>query len=140
MERLMHSLGTLDIDWQKDYIPQTFFKPEQFIGALDVDIPDVILASPRIAVLAHTLSIENSLLEEVRELAKQDGSYQAIKAAIQENRDKVDKRLEFKDDLLWFEGRLYIPDVQSLKMHLLEHDHDSKIAGHWGREKTLELL
>ena len=33
----------------------------------------------------------NSLLKEVRELTKQDGSYQAIKAAIQENRDKVDK-------------------------------------------------
>ena len=125
---------------EEDYVPQTFFKPGQFIGALDVDIPDVILASPRIAALARTLSIENSLLEEVRELAKQDGSYQAIKAAIQENRDKVDKRLEFKDDLLWFEGRLYIPDVQSLKMRLLEHDHDSKIAGHWGRDKTIELL
>ena len=85
---------------EEDYISQTFFKPGQFIGALDVDIPDIILASPRIAALAHTLSIENSLLKEVRELAKQDGSYQAIKAVIQENRDKVDKRLEFKDDLL----------------------------------------
>ena len=76
---------------EEDYVPQTFFKPGQFIRALDVNIPDVILASPRIAALARTLSIENSLLEEVRELTKQDGSYQAIKAAIQENRDKVDK-------------------------------------------------
>ena len=25
-------------------------------------------------------------------------------------------------------------------MHLLEHDHDLKIAGHWGRDKTIELL
>ena len=76
---------------EEDYIPQTFFKLGQFIGALDINIPDVILASPRIAALARTLSIENSLLEEVRELVKQDGNYQAIKATIQENRDKVDK-------------------------------------------------
>ncbi len=54
--------------------------------------------------------------------------------------DRVDKRLSISEELLWFNGRLYIPNNQALKVHLLEHEHDSKIAEHFGREKTHELM
>ena len=52
----------------------------------------------------------------------------------------VDKHLLLDDGLLWYKGRLYIPEKQDLKLHILEQDHDSKVAGHWGHAKTLEIL
>ena len=40
----------------------------------------------------------------------------------------VDKHLSLDDGLLWYKGRLYIPEKQDLKLHILEQDHDSKVA------------
>ena len=60
--------------------------------------------------------------------------------SIKRKDDKVDKHLSVSEELLWFKQRLYIPNIMPLRLRLLEHDHDSKVAGHWGQAKTLELL
>lgn len=44
------------------------------------------------------------------------------------------------DGHLWYQGRLYIPDYEPLKVRLLQDHHDTPAAGHPGRAKTLELL
>jgi hypothetical protein len=54
--------------------------------------------------------------------------------------DKVDKHLTLSEELLWYNGRLYIPNDNELRLRLTLHDHDSKVAGHWGQAKTLELM
>lgn len=40
----------------------------------------------------------------------------------------------------WYQGRLYIPNYEQLKLRLMQSHHDAPSAGHPGRAKTLELL
>ena len=37
-------------------------------------------------------------------------------------------------------GRMYVPDNDSLCMHIISSHHDSPIAGHLGYQKTQELI
>ena len=37
-------------------------------------------------------------------------------------------------------GRMYVPDDDSLHMHIISSHHDSPIAGHPGYQKTQELI
>ena len=42
------------------------------------------------------------------------------------------------NDILHYRGRLYVP--KPMIPTILESEHDSKVAGHYGREKTIELV
>jgi len=48
--------------------------------------------------------------------------------------------LEIKDGLLYRRGMLWIPEDGILIKTILESEHDSKIAGHMGQDKTIELI
>jgi hypothetical protein len=42
--------------------------------------------------------------------------------------------------LLWYKGRVIVPAQKALTQELLYLYHDNQFAGHWGIEKTKELL
>jgi len=44
------------------------------------------------------------------------------------------------DGLLYFRGKIYVPDTSNLRRHIVALSHDSRLAGHSGRWKTLELV
>jgi hypothetical protein len=44
------------------------------------------------------------------------------------------------EDLLLFNGRIYVPDATDLWRRIIAQHHDSLVAGHPGRWKTLELI
>jgi hypothetical protein len=46
----------------------------------------------------------------------------------------------WEEGLLWYEGRIMVPDDKGIRLQLLEHHHNSPIAGHQGQARTLELL
>jgi len=45
-----------------------------------------------------------------------------------------------KDELLYYKDRLYIPNDEGLQSTIAKGCHDSKIAGHFGQEKTVEIV
>jgi len=45
-----------------------------------------------------------------------------------------------ENGLLLFKGRIYILDNQELRVEIVKIHHDSIVAGHPGRHKTLELV
>ncbi|GAB1526614.1 hypothetical protein RhiTH_009783 [Rhizoctonia solani] len=47
---------------------------------------------------------------------------------------------DWEEDLLWYQGKLVVPDSESLKEQLLKEFHNSPLAGHPGQQQTLELL
>ncbi|KAF8748732.1 hypothetical protein RHS01_10578 [Rhizoctonia solani] len=53
---------------------------------------------------------------------------------------KAYRDYDWEEDLLWYQGKLVIPDNESLKERLLREFHDSPLAGHPGQQRTLELL
>jgi hypothetical protein len=50
------------------------------------------------------------------------------------------KDYKIEAGLLFYQGRILVPDVNELREELLRIFHDSPMAGHPGRQQTLELL
>jgi len=44
------------------------------------------------------------------------------------------------DGLLYFWGKIYVPDPSDLHRRIVALSHDSRLAGHSGRWKTLKLV
>jgi len=44
------------------------------------------------------------------------------------------------DGLLYFQGKIYVPDTSDLHCCIVVLSHKSRLAGHSGRWKTLELV
>ena len=44
------------------------------------------------------------------------------------------------DGLLTFHGCIYVPDSRDLRQHIITQYHDSRVTGHLGHMKTLELI
>ena len=44
------------------------------------------------------------------------------------------------DGLLYFQGKIYVPNTSDLCRRIIALSHDSRLAGHSGRWKTLELV
>jgi hypothetical protein len=72
---------------------------------------------------------EESVAKEARELRK-DKSRGTIKSA----------EWSESDGLLMFRGKIYVPKDRDLRHRIVEQHHDTRIAGHAGRFKTLELV
>ena len=45
-----------------------------------------------------------------------------------------------EDNLLRYKGRIYVPEDPALRQEIIAKCHDDPLAGHFGAEKTLELL
>jgi len=89
------------------------------IGALDID----------------------QLLPEAKERIKQKGllddSYLAICRQLSSG-EVTDKCYELVDDILCWKKRIYVP--KELRQRIMHSEHDSKVAGHFRRERTMELV
>jgi hypothetical protein len=47
---------------------------------------------------------------------------------------------EERNGRLWYRDRLYVPEYEPLRLQLMQQHHETPVAGHPGRSKTLELL
>jgi len=46
--------------------------------------------------------------------------------------------MEIRDELLYRKNRLWVQE--ELVQEILESEHDTKVAGHMGQDKTIELI
>lgn len=46
----------------------------------------------------------------------------------------------WEEELLWFKGRIVVPDDSEIRLTLLEQHLNNPAAGHQGQSRTLELL
>ena len=77
---------------------------------------------------------DESLLSGIRDNLKKDKFASGIMKHIKEFPE-----FSITNGLLFNEGLLYVPDLHS-KLEILKNRHDSKIAGHYGVKKTVELI
>jgi transposase InsO family protein len=72
---------------------------------------------------------EESVAKAARELRK-DKSRDTVKSA----------EWSESDGLLMFHGKIYVPNDRDLRRRIVEQHHNTRIAGHAGRFKTLKLV
>ena len=51
-----------------------------------------------------------------------------------------DKWTTSEEGLLLLNDRIYVPDVSDLRLRVLKYKHDHPLSGHFGQNKTLELI
>jgi hypothetical protein len=89
---------------------------------------------------------ERNILREVRHSLKDGVQEESIaKAARELRKDKgrgTVKSAEWSESegLLMFHSKIYVPNDRDLRRCIVEQHHDTHIAGHAGRFKTLELV
>jgi hypothetical protein len=85
---------------------------------------------------------ETDLEEKVKMAAEKDKEYQSIKSKLTENQaetEKSDLRLS-KNGLLMYKNRLYIPEVEEIKLLILNELHKNPYSGHPGYQKIITML
>jgi hypothetical protein len=89
---------------------------------------------------------ERNILCEVRHSLRDGMQEEAVVKAARELRKNkgrgMVKSAEWSesDGLLMFRGKIYVPNDKDLRHHIIEQHHDTRIAGHSGCFKTLELI
>ncbi|KAF8752650.1 hypothetical protein RHS01_07611 [Rhizoctonia solani] len=123
-------------------------KPDALSRRLDyVDTspePEVMLPAE---VFANTSEEELEIVTEIRSKLREDPSLEPIIQFLTEDADnappsirKAYRDYNWEEDLLWYRGKLVVPDSEALKEQLLREFHDSPLAGHPGQQRTLELV
>ncbi|KAF8756014.1 hypothetical protein RHS01_04650 [Rhizoctonia solani] len=112
------------------------------------DIPpadQTMLPDPVFANVA-LVTPKKELQRQIKASLDQDESLEEILQFLQ-NESKAPPSIKraFKDyemeaGLLFYQGRIVVPDVGTLRMDLLRIFHDSPLVGHPGRQRTLELV
>ncbi|QRW23889.1 Retrotransposable element Tf2 protein [Rhizoctonia solani] len=124
-------------------------KPDALSRRSDhADIPpanQTMLPDPVFANVA-LVTPKKELQRQIESALDQDKSLEEILQFLQ-NESKAPPSIKraFKDyqmeaGLLFYQGRIVVPDVGTLRTDLLRIFHDSPLAGHPGRQRTLELI
>jgi hypothetical protein len=120
-------------------------------GSGQGDNDDLTLPAPEL-FRSHALAgarfqgDERNILREVRCSLKEGVQEESIaKAARELRKDKgrgTVKSAEWSESegLLMFHGRIYVPNDRDLRCRIVEQHHDTRIAGHAGHLKTLDLV
>jgi len=86
---------------------------------------------------------ELGLLEEVQEVSRNDLEWLSREAMLKDlitHGKEVPKNWQYKDRFPYFKNRLYIPANNTLKTKIAKVCHESKVAGHFGMEKMIEII
>jgi hypothetical protein len=88
---------------------------------------------------------EWDILQEVRQrnhTGEQEDLVAAAAKALKESRGNSVRSSEWKESegLLLFHDHIYVPNNAELRWRIVEQHHDTRIAGHAGCWKTLELV
>jgi len=109
---------------------------------------DIMLHAPG-ALQANTtetisLQIDTGLLSEIRTLSAADKGIQEIQRK-KENRTTRDGKIVLglckeNNGVLLYDGLIWIPDNDDLRLRILKDHHDALAMGHSGRARTLKQV
>jgi Reverse transcriptase (RNA-dependent DNA polymerase)/RNase H-like domain found in reverse transcriptase/Integrase zinc binding domain/Chromo (CHRromatin Organisation MOdifier) domain/Integrase core domain len=131
----------------RDVRTMAFLKPEQ----VDTSLlrPETALQRVKLnRIVTEVMDIDEGLAESIRQALpadKQIGTY--LNHLADDNLPRDDDVAEYlkpfslhKDGLVLRDGLIYVPDEGKIKLQILKSCHDSKVSGHLGQAKTLEIV
>jgi len=113
------------------------------------DNSDIVLLTPKLFVVRALEGLqftgpEQDILRDIRQGTKQPKEEPVARAAqeLRKSSTRSLRSMEWSehDGLLYYRGSIYVPDTSDLRRRIVSLCHDTKVAGHPGRFKTLELV
>jgi hypothetical protein len=87
---------------------------------------------------AIEIEVGSSLLQEIQKGQLEDEKTQEIKSNIKE--EKSSGFSEDDEGVLWYKGRIYVPNIKELKDKILHEAHESAYSIHPGGNKMYHNL
>jgi len=127
----------LEGEGEKQDLTIRMFKPGQFqLGENE----EALLTRHVMAVKATQVE-ESSWSKDILEAGLLDQHWLGIRNALKTGQDYPGlQHYGTEDEMVTYERRIYIPDSNTLKLKVAHQCHDAKVAGHFGRDKTLHLM
>jgi hypothetical protein len=97
----------------------------------------IVISSAKLRVIP-VVKFTSELLEAVVSATHNDAAWQEEFVQAREGYHTPDT--SFENEALYYKGRMWIPDDLQLKQDILEAQLGSKVAGHMGQDKTIELV
>jgi hypothetical protein len=115
---------------------QTIIDKEQWleVGAMEMDSEQY--ESIQISAMEDELLLPEAK-ERIKEKAILDEKYRELCKQVTKG-GNIDKDFSITNELRCWKNRIYVPE--GLQQRVMQSEHDSKVAGHFGRNRTLELL
>ena len=102
-----------------------------------------VLMSSAIISQVETRNFDVEFIAMVRMASEEDQDWQERKTELEklENEGKeLPSNWQSREGLLYYKNRLYIPDNEQLQTIIAKVCYDSKVAGHFGQEKRIEII
>jgi len=120
----------------------------EFFGQEDINnYPRLLLEQVMVSCMTISKIVltnyEPSLIAKVVRAGSEDQEWCERKVELNQRislRQELLKNWLLKDGMLYFKNRLYIPNNDKLKTEIAKGCHDSQVAGHFGMEKTMEIV
>ena len=99
--------------------------------------------SNAIIAKANLKKFEVDFLTKVQQAALEDVDWVRRKEKLEymeKEGKELPKQWAISDNLLYYKNRLYIPANENLQTVIAKGCHDSQVAGHFGQDKTLEII
>ena len=99
--------------------------------------------STAIIAKANLKKFEIDFLTKVWQAAVEDAEWVRRKEELEymeKEGKELPKQWTISDNLLYYKNRLYIPADKDLQTLIAKGCHESQVAGHFGRNKTLEII
>ena len=125
---------------RRDYCPeggsnsdqQPFFRPGQWQVEQERD-----LLCPQVLQTCQGVILQSPLLQALNRAAENDQTYLSIFQSLVKGEKNIDSNYGIEKELLLYKNRWYIPKDLALRKTIMEAEHDSRIAGHFGTYKTI---
>ena len=102
-----------------------------------------VLMSSAIISNVETRNFDAEFISKIITASKEDQEWQEMLTELEKLREEekeFPKNWQSNDRLLYYKNRLYIPDNDKRYTPIAKGCHDSGVAGHFGQEKTIEIV
>jgi len=153
MERAEKGFGSRGLETElKEVQPTIYFLQAdgnyQFYHPFDINQHPIlrkgqVLLFNAIIAKASLRKFEEDFLSTVKEAAMEDENWMRRKEELEtltREEKELPKQWAISEGLLYYKDRVFIPDTEDLQTLIATSCHDSKIAGHFGQEKTREII
>jgi len=104
---------------------------------------EITMVSSALIAAIQMQTMDNSFLDRIRTAGKEDDTWTRRTGELSQLKEKqqtLPKHWEPEDGLLYYKNRLFIPSNEEILTEIAKGWHDSKVAGHFGQEKTIALV
>ena len=104
---------------------------------------EVVMLSNAFFAAVHMQTKDESFLHKVRMAGKENDSWLSRNeelGRLREKNETLPKCRNMEHRLLYYKDRLFTPANEDLLTEIARGCHDSKVAGHFGQEKTIDLV